>query len=215
VSGTDAAAPIASRAAPSRGGGADPLLAWGRQAARAGAWFGGLIVAAAAFLISVDVIVRKLFSVTLGGASEVSGYVLAVSTSWALALALLDRAHVRIDTLYELLPVRLCAVLDVAGLLAFMLFAGMVTWQGWILFAQSFELGSRSLTPLETPLAIPQFLWVIGFAFFFAVMLLLLARALAALATGRVGEVRRLLGSRTAQQELDEALEERARGTLG
>jgi hypothetical protein len=91
----------------------------------------------------------------------------------------------------------------------------MVTWQGWILFAQSFELGSRALTPLETPLAIPQFLWVLGFAFFFLVMLLLMVRALSALATGRVAEVQRLLGSKTALQEVEEALEERARGTLG
>jgi TRAP-type mannitol/chloroaromatic compound transport system permease small subunit len=211
----DAAAPIASRATASRAAGADRFLAWGRQASRVGAWFGGALVALAAILISVDVLLRKLFAVTLGGASEISGYVLAVSTSWALALALLDRVHVRIDTLYALMPVRICAVLDIAGLLAFMIFAGMVTWQGWVLFAQSFELGSRALTPLETPLAIPQFLWVLGFAFFFLVMLLLLVRALAALATGRVDEVKRLLGSRTAQQELEEALEERTRGALG
>jgi TRAP-type C4-dicarboxylate transport system permease small subunit len=215
VSGTDAAAPVAARAAPPQRGGADRFLTWGRQASRLGAWFGGAIVALASVVISIDVLMRKLFSVTFGGASEISGYVLAVSTSWSLALALLDRVHVRIDTLYELLPVRICAILDIAGLLAFMIFAGMVTWQGWILFAQSFELGSRALTPLETPLAIPQFLWVLGFAFFFLVMLLLMVRALSALATGRVAEVQRLLGSKTALQEVEEALEERARGTLG
>jgi TRAP-type C4-dicarboxylate transport system permease small subunit len=192
--------------------GADPLLLWSRRAARGGAWFGGLIVALAAFVISIDVVLRKLFSVTLGGASEVSGYVLAVSTSWSLALALLDRVHVRIDTLYALLPIRVCALLDILGLVVFMVFAGFVTWQGWILFAQSAELGSRALTPLETPLAIPQFLWLLGFAFFFVVMALLLARALAALATGRIEDVHRLLGSRTALQDLEEALDERARG---
>ena len=192
--------------------GADPLLLWSRRAARGGAWFGGLIVALAAFVISIDVLLRKLFSITLGGASEVSGYVLAVSTSWSLALALLDRVHVRIDTLYVLLPVRVCALLDILGLLAFMVFAGFVTWQGWILFAQSAELGSRALTPLETPLAIPQFLWLLGFAFFFVVMALLLARALGALATGRIEDVHRMLGSRTALQDLEEALDERARG---
>jgi TRAP-type mannitol/chloroaromatic compound transport system permease small subunit len=172
-----------------------------------------MLVALAAFVIAVDVVLRKLFSVTLGGASEVSGYVLAVSTSWALALALLDRAHVRIDSLYVLLPTRVCSMLDIVGLLAFMLFAGIVTWQGWIIFEQSSTLGSRSLTPLETPLAIPQFFWVLGFAFFFVVMSLLLVRAVAAAATGRLDDVRRLLGSRTAQQELDEVLDERARGS--
>lgn len=191
----------------------DRLLQWARLASRAGAWFGGALVALAAVLISVDVVMRKLFDVTVGGASEVSGYVLAVSTTWALALALLDRAHVRIDSLYVLLPTRVCAVLDILGLLVFMLFAGIVTWQGSVLFAQSFELGSRSLTPLATPLALPQFLWVSGFAFFLAVMALLLVRAVVALATGQVAEVRRLLGSRTAQQELEEAIQERQQYT--
>ena len=154
---------------------------------------------------------RKTMNTTLGGASELSGYVLAISTAWALALTLLDRAHVRIDSLYTLLPVRLCAVLDLLALLSFMVFAGFLTWQGWIMFEQSVHRGSRSLTPLATPLAIPQFLWVAGLAFFFLVMLLLLVRALLALVRGRVDDAHRLLGSRTALQELEEAMQEHER----
>ncbi len=186
----------------------DRLLQWARATSRAGAWFGGALVTAAAFVISIDVLMRKLLGTTLGGASEISGYVLAVSTTWALALALIDRAHVRIDSLYALLPTRVCAILDIFALLSFMLFAAMLTWQGWIIFAQSVALNAHSLTPLETPLAIPQFLWVAGFAFFFVVMLLLLVRAVTALAVGDIDAVRRLLGSRTALQELEEAIQE-------
>ncbi len=186
----------------------DRLLQWARLTSRAGAWFGGALVLLAAAVISADVLMRKLFDTTLGGASEISGYVLAVSTTWSLALALIDRAHVRIDSLYTLLPTRICAVLDILALLAFMVFAGILTWEGWIIFAQSLALGSHSLTPLATPLAIPQFLWVAGFGFFFLVMVLLLIRALMALATGQIDEVRRLLGSRTALQELEEAIQE-------
>ena len=189
----------------------DRLLNLARTLSRAGAWCGGALTAAAALLISVDVLVRKVFGTTLGGASEISGYVLAVSTTWALALALLDRSHVRIDSLYVLLPARLCALLDIVALLSFMIFAGILTWQGWVMFDQSFELGSRSLTPLETPQALPQFLWVTGFAFFFLVMVLLLIRALMAFVTGRITDVQRLLGSRTALQELEEAIQEHER----
>jgi len=186
----------------------DLLLQWARATSRAGAWFGGALVTVAAIVISVDVLMRKLLGTTLGGASEISGYVLAVSTTWALALALIDRAHVRIDSLYGLLPTRVCAILDILALLSFMLFAGMLTWQGWVIFAQSVALNAHSLTPLETPLAIPQFLWVAGFAFFFVVMVLLLVRAVMALAVGDIDAVRRLLGSRTALQELEEAIQE-------
>ena len=155
----------------------DRLLSLARTLSRAGAWGGGALVATSALMISVDVLVRKLFSTTLGGASEISGYVLAVSTTWALALALLDRSHVRINSVYMLLPLRVAALLDIVALLAFMVFAWILTSQGWVMFEQSFELGSRSLTPLETPMALPQFFWVSGFAFFLLVMLLLLVRA--------------------------------------
>jgi TRAP-type mannitol/chloroaromatic compound transport system permease small subunit len=189
----------------------DRLLSLARTLSRVGAWCGGALVAASALMISVDVLIRKILGTTLGGASEISGYVLAVSTTWALALALLDRAHVRIDSLYVLLPARICALLDIVALIAFMVFAWILTTQGWVMFEQSFELGSRSLTPLETPLALPQFLWVTGFGFFFIVMLLLLIRAVTAFAIGRIGDVQRLLGSRTALQELEEALQEHER----
>lgn len=187
------------------------LLSLARLLSRIGAWFGGGLVVLAAFAIAVDVIMRKTMNTTLGGASEVSGYVLAISTAWALSLTLLDRAHVRIDSLYTLLPVRFCAVLDIVALVSFMVFAGFLTWQGWFMFTASVQRGSVSLTPLETPLAIPQFLWVAGLAFFFLVMVLLLLRALTLLVTGRVEDAHRLLGSRTALQELEEALEERQR----
>ena len=186
----------------------DRLLHWARVTSRTGAWFGGGLVMLSAVIIAVDVLMRKLLDMTLGGAAEISGYVLAVSTTWALALTLIDRAHVRIDSLYVLLPARICALLDILSLISFMVFAGILTWQGWIIFAQSYALDAHSLTPLATPLAIPEFLWVAGFAFFFAVMVLLLVRALTALATGRIDDVRRLLGSRTALQELEEAIQE-------
>lgn len=189
----------------------DSLLSLARTLARAGAWFGGALVALAAVLITVDVILRKTINQTLGGADEISGYVLAIGTAWALALTLLDRAHVRIDSLYTLLPVGARTVLDLVALVSLMVFGGFLAWQGWGMAMKSLQRGSVSLTPLATPQAIPQFLWVAGLAFFVAVMVLLLVRALTFLVTGRIDEAHRLLGSRTALQELEEAIEEQER----
>ena len=187
------------------------LLGLARGVARAGCWFGGAMVAAAAFMIAADVLSRKLFSVSLGASSEVSGYVLAIGTSWALTLALLDRAHVRIDSLYMVLPVRLCALLDMLALVAFMVFAAFTTWQGGKVLANSIRVDAHSLTPLGTLLAIPQTLWVAGFVLFSVVLLLLFVRAALLFARGRWEDVQRLLGPRTAQQELEEALHEHER----
>ena len=169
------------------------------------------MVATAAFMIAVDVLSRKLFNYPIGASSEVSGYVLAVGTAWALALTLLDRAHVRIDSLYSVLPVRLCALLDMIALISFMVFAAFTTWQGGKVLLNSINVDAHSLTPLATPLAIPQVLWVAGFVLFSAVLLLLFARAVMLLATGRWEDVQRLLGPRTAQQEVEEVLHEHER----
>lgn len=185
----------------------DRLLELAHRLARYGAWVAGALIIAAAVLIGVDIAMRKLFSTSIGGASELSGYVLAISASWGFALTLLDRAHIRIDSLYVVLPVRLRAVLDILGLLTMLGFVGYLTWQSNHVFMQTYQLGSRALTPIATPLAIPQFLWVFGMVYFLLVVVLLLVRALVAFVTGDIDTVQRIAGSRSAMQEIPEVLE--------
>jgi len=180
----------------------DPLLGLARRIARAGAWFGGILLIAAALLVGVEVVIRKAFSVSVGGADELAGYALAISTSWALAFTLLERAHIRIDSLYMHLPVRLCALLDIAGLMLLTAFFTLITWYGFGVFQTSWTLGARSMSPLGTPLIVPQLLWVLGLVMFLAIAVLLLARALIALIAGDLASVRRLVGSRTLREEV-------------
>jgi TRAP-type mannitol/chloroaromatic compound transport system permease small subunit len=186
----------------------DRLLQIAYVVARAGAWSGGAMIVAAAILVAVDVIIRKLFVTTVGGADELSGYALAVGSAWALAFALLERAHIRIDLLYQTLPIRLAALLDVLGLLAFTFFVMILTQQGYAVFLQSLVVNSHSMSPLETPLAVPQAMWVLGLALFVVVALLLLVRAVLALVLGDASTVVRLLGSRSATEEIQHELGE-------
>jgi len=69
-------------------------------------------------MIAVEVLARKLFTVSLVGADEISGYVLAVSITWGASLAIVRRAHVRIDLLHNRLPSLWAGVLDILALLA-------------------------------------------------------------------------------------------------
>ena len=184
----------------------DPLLDLSRRIARLGAWFGGLLIIASALLIGVEVVIRKAFTLSIGGADELSGFALAISTSWALAFALLERAHIRIDSLYMHLPVRLCALLDLLGLALFTAFIGLIAWHGFGVFQTSQALGAQSLSPLGTPLVVPQLLWVLGFVVFLAIALVLFVRALIALITGDLATVRRLIGSRSLSEELEAEL---------
>jgi TRAP-type C4-dicarboxylate transport system permease small subunit len=180
----------------------DPLLRLAYRIARVGVWFGGALLIAAAALIGVEVVIRKVLSLSIGGADELSGYALAISTSWALAFALLERAHIRIDSLYVHMPVRLCAVLDIVGLVLLTGFFGLITWYGYGVFHTSYTLGAQSLSPLGTPLMVPQLIWVLGFVMFLAIAALLLVRSTGALITGDLATVRRLVGSRTLREEV-------------
>src|SRR5258705_1917647 len=82
-------------------------------------WFGGALVLLAAVLIGIDVLMRKFLDRSIGGADELAGYSLAIGTAWGLAAALLDRAHIRIDSLYVFFPqqIRLAPDARALGLL--------------------------------------------------------------------------------------------------
>jgi TRAP-type mannitol/chloroaromatic compound transport system permease small subunit len=148
-------------------------------------WGGGALLFLAAFTVSVDVIARKLFSVSLGGADELSGYAFAIGTAWAFAFALLRRANVRVDALYQHLPLKLCALLDLLALVALGVFVAYLARYGFEVLSTSWSLSARSNSALKVPLWIPQALWFGGLVLFSTTLLLLLARSLTHLASGR------------------------------
>lgn len=178
------------------------VLAVTRRISRFGLWFGGALVLLAAVLIGVDVVIRKLFSLSIGGADELAGYALAIGTSWGLGAALIERAHIRIDSLYVLFPNALRVVLDVAGLVLFVGFFAMVTWHARLVLDQSWVSGSRSQSAIETPVILPQVLWFGGLLLFFAVGVVLLIEALRRLLRGDVQAAVQLLGTRSAEEEV-------------
>lgn len=174
-------------------------------------WAGGALLLAAALTVSVDVIARKLFTVSLGGADELSGYAFAIGSAWAFPFALLRRANVRVDALYQHLPARLCALLDILALAALGVFAVFLARYGWDVMATSWSLASRSNSALKVPLWIPQALWVAGLVLFLGTLALLLARALRALAGGDWAWIHARLGARSVVEEAtDEATYARA-----
>lgn len=186
----------------------DRLIALVAALSRAGAWFGGLLLFAAAALIGAEVLLRRLAGVSIGGADELAGYVLAIASAWAFGFALLARAHIRIDTLYLLLPPRAQALLDLVALALTTAFFGFTAWFAWAHLMRSVSLGARSMTPLATPLAIPQSLWVAGLIVFVVLAALLWLRALVAVLAGDLAASARLIGSRSAKQEVEEGIAE-------
>src|SRR3546814_16524864 len=86
----------------------DRVLDLVHRLARLGALGGGDLRILAAIGIGVDVVLRKTLALSVGGASELSGYGLAMGSSWGFALVLVVRWHIRFAKIYELLPPRHC-----------------------------------------------------------------------------------------------------------
>jgi TRAP-type C4-dicarboxylate transport system permease small subunit len=177
-----------------------------RGISRVGAVAGGALLLVAALVICVDITLRYAFARTLGGADELSGYALAIASAWGFTTALLSRSHIRIDTVYVRVRSRVRATLDLISVACFALFVALVAWHGWGVLQQSWVSGSRSMNELETPLVIPQAVWVAGLIFFVAVALLLLSRALLAYLTGDLRTVFELIGSKSAVAEAEEEI---------
>jgi TRAP-type C4-dicarboxylate transport system permease small subunit len=174
---------------------------------RAGAIAGGAMLLAAAVTICIDIVLRYAFSLTVGGADELSGYALAIASAWGFSAALLSRSHIRIDTVYvRVASRRVRATLDLLSLVTFALFIALVAWHAWGMLQQSYVSGSRSLSAIETPLVIPQGLWFAGLAFFVAVAALLLARALVAYLRGDLAGLFEAIGSKSAVAEAKEEI---------
>jgi TRAP-type C4-dicarboxylate transport system permease small subunit len=177
-----------------------------RRFAQWGLWFGGALVLLAAVLIGIDVLMRKFLDRSIGGADELAGYSLAIGTAWGLGAALLDRAHIRIDSLYVLFPQKLRLALDTLALVLFIGFFGLTLWHGLGVVSQSWSSGSRSQSALETPTVIPQAIWIVGLAAFVVVGLVLLIHALRVGLSGDLRGMAKLISTRSAEEEVEDEI---------
>lgn len=182
----------------------DRLLLGAEKVSRIAVWIGGALLIFAAVMTTVDVIIRKIFNWSFGGADEIAGYIFAISTALALAFATLQRTHVRIDALYLQLPKVVRPFLDILGFLLLGGFLTIVTESAYSVWLNSYESDSVSITPLVTPLAIPQGFWLIGLGFFMIVFTLILLRLIVALFQRDWLRIAQLVGPRGIEEEVAE-----------
>ncbi len=182
-----------------------PSFPWASRLAHGAALAAGYASLGLSLLITFEVLARKLFSFSLQGVDEIGGYVLAIGVSFSFAYALLHRAHTRVDMLIVRLPGALQAPLNAAAMLLLAGFSLFMLWRAVGTLHETLEFGSLASTPLQTPLWIPQGLWVIGLGVFAALASLLALRALGLLVRGQAAALNREFGPRSTQDELDEA----------
>jgi TRAP-type C4-dicarboxylate transport system permease small subunit len=197
------------------GGGGGPAILRAAERLRRGtaalaacmAYLAGWNYIACALFITADILGRNLLGVSSAATVEVTGYMLAGGIAWALAHTLARGAHIRVDVWVNRLPLRFRAALHLFALLLLGVFAVFCAWAAWSLVDESLLFDAHDNSALRLPLVVPQGLWLFGLLAFCAAVLVLALDAALLLLAGRPGEVDRLLGSRTVEDETAEALE--------
>lgn len=170
-------------------------------------WIGGGMMLVSALMVSADVIARKLLGITMGGSDEISGYLFAIATAFAFPYALLHRSNVRIDVAYMRLGVRLRGLLDILGLGLLTTFAAIITWRAYATVMMTWANDSHSITPLRTPLILPQGLWFLGWCLFCLTLAFVLFGLVAAWLRRDAATVQSLGGALSMEEEISEETE--------
>ncbi|MDD9717977.1 TRAP transporter small permease [Dinoroseobacter sp. PD6] len=144
----------------------------------------GVVLMGCAAIVLADIVLRQMGS-SFGGTDEISGYVMAIATSWGMAFTLLELGHVRIDILRGRVGQRARAFFDLFSMLVLTGTVTLIAYKCWPVVARSLANDSRANTPLETPLAWVQIPWFAGWVWFAVVAWLTFVAAAMLVMKGR------------------------------
>lgn len=173
---------------------AEALILRLRRLNRGVAYGVGLLLLACAAAVLADIVLRQ-FGASFGGTDEISGYVMAVATSWGMAYTLLELGHVRIDLARRRPGPRGRAAFDMLAMTVTAATVTLVAVQCWPVLARSLDNGSRANTSLETPLAWVQGPWFAGWVWFAAMTCLTALAAAAMIVRGEFAASERTVGA--------------------
>lgn len=159
----------------------------------------GLLLCAA--FVLTDIIMRQI-DTSLGGTEEISGYAMAIATSWGMAYTLLELGHVRIDLLRSRTGSFSRALFDVFSMIVMSGVIIIIAIKAWPVLERSITMGSKANTPLETPLAWVQAPWFAGWVWFAAMSTLVTLAALSLLVKRHYAEVESFAGAFAEQDTL-------------
>lgn len=180
---------------------AQQILALMRQLNRGVAMLIGIVLLACAAFVLVEIVVRKL-GASLGGTDEISGYVMAIVTSWGMGFALLELSHVRIDFLRSRVGSLGRALFDLFSMTVLSGTITLIALRCWPVVERSLNNGSRANTPLETPLALVQIPWFAGWVWFAIVAWLTLVAAVLLILRGEFEQSEAAIGTFGEEESL-------------
>lgn len=125
----------------------------------------GLALVASLVMVVIGVVARYLLKVGVVFVDEYVGYALVVMAFMALAPALTADKHIRVTSAVSLLSQKVQAWLFVATTAVALAITLFICVQTWDRAMTSYRVGALSVSPLETPLFVPQMFIPVGFAF--------------------------------------------------
>ena len=117
-----------------------------------------------ALFITYQVIARKFNVVMAPGMDLMSGFTMAMASTWAFSYALRTGSHVRIDVLLPFMSPRVRWWADQAALASIVFFVSITAWKTWVMVLKSYEIGAVTNTYPLVPLWVPQTFVAIGFS---------------------------------------------------
>ena len=160
-----------------------------------------------ACFITFDIVARSFFGFSSKATVEVTGYMLAGGIAWALAHTLARRAHIRVDVFMMRLPLRLRAWLHLFSLTLLLGLGIYFAWAALKLVDESALFNAHDNSALRIEMIWPQGIWAFGIISFAIMALILMLEASLSMLAGEPEALDSLLGSRTLQDETEEALE--------
>lgn len=168
--------------------------------------FGWMFIALSIIVVG-ETVARTLFSFSLQGADELGGYILAVGSGIAFTIAFIERAHIRIDLLQARMPALGRALLDWFSVVSLAALALLFAYTGYLVLEETIEFGSTAPTPWATPMVYPQGIWYATLVIFALATLAGAVRATWLLLSGRRAQLVKDYGPKSAEEELEEELE--------
>jgi len=136
---------------------------------------------------------------------EISGYALAACIGLGLGFATTSKTHIRVDILLDAFPRPVRVAFDMLAALSLALLAVALAWFCWGTLAQSMAMNAKSVSALQTPMALPQSIWWVGIFWFACVAVLLPVQAVLRLLAGDGPGFDALIGSLRVTEEISQA----------
>lgn len=127
-----------------------------------GVWLGGIAVLVMGVLITVEVIVRRLFNSSTYISDEVSGYLLVLVTFLGLGYTLREGSHIQVRMAVDRLSPRGIAWLRLGWCILGLAYAGLLAEKAWELVVDSYQMNAVAVSVVRTPQVWPQAPIVIG-----------------------------------------------------